>query len=301
VKKGILLIFSYFFYLKRKIMKQYFNVNILDDIALVNKIKNERISIARFGDGEFRIMIHEKGNGFQEYSENLRGRLLEVFKSRETKLFIGIPKIFNSDDEFTFKAKSFWAIFINESFVPLKQLLESQNLYCNASITRPYMDYKDKSQAYKKFRVLMSIWENKDVVIIEGDRTFFGVGNDLLGNTSSIARIICPSVNSFDKYEMIIKETTQIVKKDSLILIALGPTATILAYDLSKLGYQVLDIGHLDIEYEWSKQLATEKVVVKNKQVNEVNHLKTDEKGSQKIESNIEDLSFEKSVLIRIK
>ena len=36
-----------------------------------------------------------------------------------------------------------------------------------------------------------------------------------------------------------------------MILIALGPTATVLAYDLAKAGYWALDIGHLDLEYEW--------------------------------------------------
>ena len=35
------------------------------------------------------------------------------------------------------------------------------------------------------------------------------------------------------------------------MLIALGPTATILAYDLAEKGVQALDVGHIDIEYEW--------------------------------------------------
>ena len=32
---------------------------------------------------------------------------------------------------------------------------------------------------------------------------------------------------------------------------ALGPTATVLAYDLCSARYQALDIGHLDVEYDW--------------------------------------------------
>ena len=43
----------------------------------------------------------------------------------------------------------------------------------------------------------------------------------------------------------------QKLSKNKLILIALGPTATVLSYDLYKLGYHVIDIGHADIEYEW--------------------------------------------------
>ena len=44
-----------------------------------------------------------------------------------------------------------------------------------------------------------------------------------------------------------------------MIIIALGPTATVLAYDLAKEGYQALDMGHFDIEYEWYLRNATKK------------------------------------------
>lgn len=49
----------------------------------------------------------------------------------------------------------------------------------------------------------------------------------------------------------------------------MGPTATILAADLSTRGYQAIDIGHIDIEYEWSRMHVTHKVPVENKFVNE--------------------------------
>ena len=57
---------------------------------------------------------------------------------------------------------------------------------------------------------------------------------------------------------------------DQMILIALGPTATILAYDLAKEGYQAVDIGHMDIEYEWYLRKADRKIDIENKAVNEV-------------------------------
>ena len=57
---------------------------------------------------------------------------------------------------------------------------------------------------------------------------------------------------------------------NSLIIIALGPTATVLAYDLAKEGYQALDMGHFDIEYEWYLRNATKKEKISNKYTNEV-------------------------------
>ena len=54
-----------------------------------------------------------------------------------------------------------------------------------------------------------------------------------------------------------------------MVLIALGPTATVLATDLSNSGYQAIDIGHIDIEYEWCKMNVDDKVVVSGKFTNE--------------------------------
>ena len=52
-----------------------------------------------------------------------------------------------------------------------------------------------------------------------------------------------------------------------MILLAIGPTATILAYDLYKEGYQAIDIGHVDIEYEWFLRQAKTKIKIENKYV----------------------------------
>ena len=51
---------------------------------------------------------------------------------------------------------------------------------------------------------------------------------------------------------------------------ALGPTATVLAWDLFQAGYWAVDAGHIDLEYEWMRLGATEKVKVAGKYVNEV-------------------------------
>ena len=54
-----------------------------------------------------------------------------------------------------------------------------------------------------------------------------------------------------------------------MILLALGPTSTVLTYDLYKLGYQVIDVGHIDIEYEWFLRKAKKRIQIDNKYVNE--------------------------------
>ena len=116
---------------------------------------------------------------------------------------------------------------------------------------------------------MKEIWKDRDVLICEGDQTRVGVGNDLLDGCKSIRRVICPAEDAFEKYDEILNELKK-ESKETLIIIALGPTATVLAYDLAKEGYQALDMGHFDIEYEWYLRNATKKEKISNKYTNEV-------------------------------
>jgi len=96
-------------------------------------------------------------------------------------------------------------------------------------------------------------------LIVEGETSRSGVGNDLFDNAHSIKRIICPARDAYSYIEQIQKAIIQHAE-NRLILLMLGPTAKVLAYNLSELGYRAIDIGHIDSEYEWFKMGATEKV-----------------------------------------
>ena len=124
--------------------------------------------------------------------------------------------------------------------------------------------------AERVFAKLKMLWDQRDLLIIEGEKTKLGVGNDLLQNAASVKRILCPPQNAFDSYDEILR-TALDAYKGELVLIALGPAATDLAYDLSRNGIQALDVGHMDIEYEWMLQRATEKVQIAGKYTNEAN------------------------------
>ena len=56
-----------------------------------------------------------------------------------------------------------------------------------------------------------------------------------------------------------------------IVLLAIGLTATVLSYDLADNGFQVIDIGHLDVEYHWYLMQAKKKMPLENRTtVNEV-------------------------------
>jgi glycosyltransferase family protein len=165
--------------------------------------------------------------------------------------------------------------------------------YYSSMISRFYIEYKDKSKIPYYIKKLKQIWDKKDILIIEGEMSRLGVGNDLFNNSKSIKRILCPAINAFNVYEKIISQAKKI-DKSNLILLALGPTSSVLAYDLYKIGYQVIDVGHIDIEYEWFLRKAKKKIQIENKYVNEAY-------GNKYKFGKVKDKNYYKEIICRIK
>ena len=247
-------------------------LKVFSDEETLNEIIINNKSIARYGDGEFSL-IFGYGIGFQKYNKTLSNKLLEILKSNNQNLLIGINIISNYEyiERYTNSSKKFYLNWIEYNKLRIGKILNKTKKYYSSFITRFYIEYKNKTRASEYIIMLKKIWEKKDILIIEGENSRLGVGNDLFNSSKSIKRIICPSKNAFFVYDKIINEIKKI-NKNILILIALGPTSTVLAYDLNLLGYQAIDVGHVDIEYEWFLKNASTKVIIENKFVNEVNN-----------------------------
>lgn len=258
-----------FFYMKNnRIRKSLPSVDIRSIEETIDIITDKRVSMSRYGDGEFSWMMGIHQNTFQEYSPRMRERLIEIISSSNDNHIICLSDTFGSLKQYNRFAKRFWSEFMINHRMEWIRLLDIHKTYYNTNVTRLYMDYRDKSLAKKRFAYIKKIWDKQDIVIVEGEKTRLGVGNDLFDNTKSIRRVLAPATNAFNRYDEILSEIKKVEKK-ALILIALGPTATILAYDLAKEGYWALDVGHVDIEYEWFLMGAKTKVPVENKYVNE--------------------------------
>ena len=95
---------------------------------------------------------------------------------------------------------------------------------------------------------------------------------DDIANKSTVAlNFINKAENAFNQYTKILEEYKK-QPKDHIFLIALGPTATVLSYDLSNLGFRAFDIGHIDICYEWFLRGSKEKITIPGKYTNEVSN-----------------------------
>lgn len=225
-------------------------------------------SIARYGDGELRIVSDTPSDFYQKNDKKLAGKLLDVALLDEEKVIICFPKPLSTLKGLNLNAKLFW---ISNSFWNRKEwrkMVDLNRRYGNTQITRPYIDYRNKDGAQERYDNLKRAWDGKKICIIEGEKTHLGEGNDLFENAKTIKRIIAPAKNAYDDFENILKKALA-VDKDCLFLIALGPTATVLSYELAKKGRVAFDAGHIDIEYEWMQGGAKKKVAVAGKSVNE--------------------------------
>ena len=181
---------------------------------------------------------------------------------------VGIPNVFGNIDISIGNAVNFWRKYCVNNREEIYRELNMSQQYYDSTVTRIYIDEQNKIKSKELFEKYKKIWNEKDIIFVEGEGSRLGYGNDLFANADTIQRIICPATNAFAKYDEILKECKK-QPKEKLFILALGPTATVLAYDLAQLGYRALDLGHIDIEYEWFLLGAKKKVPIKNKYVNE--------------------------------
>jgi len=262
---------------KNLLVKHFYKKpNVLSSIDTVDYIVKNRCSISRYGDGELSVM-EGIGISFQDANETLAKKLKNVAKNTDTKMMVCIPDIFDKKryNKKILKDSSckFWDNEKLKREFLWRKYFESQSVLGDALISRFYMRNLHKSGVDEYVKKLKKIWDKRDIIFIEGKDSRLGYHNNLFDNSSSIKRILCPQKNAFDKYDEIVATIQKEAKKSDLIVLALGPTATAMAYDLHKLGFQALDLGHIDIEYEWFRMKATEKVPIPSKHVNECNSL----------------------------
>lgn len=209
----------------------------------IQAIVQDHKSIARFGDGEFGLMFGDARWRFQQTDEKLALRLRQVVTSNNPDILIGLINFYGDLSHRTPHDADGIRSYITPAIrAQHMQLLSLERLYANTGISR--------ATSWEMVRLQKTIWEQKDCVFIEGNLTRMGVGNDLFDNARSIQRILCPAENAFDRYDDILSEASKL-PTDKTILIALGPTASVLAYDLALMGYHAIDIGHVDLSYEW--------------------------------------------------
>lgn len=257
VKETIKVILADFIYslYEKNILKNRIRVMSIDE-TLDELIRTEK-SLVRFGDGEI-VMIDGKSLELQRSAKELSERLAEILQYADENLLVCIPDIFEHVSLYRKSGQQFWKdhlLFFRKIY---KKYCRTDVAYGNAYVSRCYYNYADKSPCAGWFLKLKKIWKGRELVVVEGSRTHNGVDNDLFAEAKSVERIICPAENAFFKLK-IIEEACMNFPVTRLFLVSLGAAAKPLAEDLFRKGYRVIDIGNLDMEYEWFLRDAVQK------------------------------------------
>lgn len=247
--------------------KRYGTPHILSISDTLLLVINNKLSVTRFGDGEF-LHLCGVNTGLQTSDVKLCNKIKEAILNRNPNLLVCLVDFLDQNNKTT-QAKFSASHFYVRTYKKIRKFLDFDYQYGNANMTRFYIGVTDKSSCSLYFSMCKQIWDGADIIIFEGDKTRFGVNNDLFDNVKSVRRILCPSKHAFKYYDQILEQARKF-DKSSLLLFSLGITATVAASDLTNEGYRVIDIGNLDIEYEWYKLGTSKKVAVNGKQVSEV-------------------------------
>ena len=226
---------------------------------------NSEKSMVRFGDSDI-VIIRGKKSHFQISSPELIRDLKRIIGYQYEDLIVTIPNIFGDLNIYRKESQHFWRdhlLFFRKTY---ETYCNRNKEYYNTSISRFYLTLADHSQCGRWVEKIKTIWKDKDIVIVEGENTHNGVGNDLLDGANSIERIIGPGRDAYAKIEDIYAECIK-YPTNRLFLISLGSAAKPLTERLFLAGYRVIDIGNLDMEYEWYLRKSTEKEMLEKHSV----------------------------------
>lgn len=207
---------------------------------------------------------------YQAHSEELAKELESILlEPSSEKLLVCLPDVFQNLERYNHNARHFWQEHFKQYGDFYREKCRSF-FYGSTFLSRPYIDLEDKSVSDTYFAAVRSLWQDRDILIVEGETARSGSGNDLFANAKSVSRIICPAKDASSHYQEI-KEAVFHHANQRLVLLMLGPTVKLLARDLATADYQAIDLGHIDSEYEWFQMKAQSKVKLSHKHTAEYN------------------------------
>lgn len=260
--KDILAAIAYFLY-EKGILHNSIKVHSIDET--IDELLHTNKSMVRFGDGEI-VMIKGGDLMLQKASPEIAKGLAEILAYSYDDLMVTIPGIFDTLSDHRKASRQFWKdhlLFCRKTY---EKYCNPDRIYYTTFVSRCYYYAKDRSNCGEWFAKIRKIWENKDVVVVEGTRTHNGVGNDLLDTAASVERIICPPRDAYGAIPQIL-EACEAYDKDRLFLLSVGVAAKFLALELFQKGYRVLDIGHMDMEYEWYVRQTPDKCKIEKHEI----------------------------------
>lgn len=222
---------------------------VLSEASTLRLLVEEGKSIARFGDGEFKLIIGERHKSFQDVDEVLNDRMLEVLKSKHPDVIVGIHPVRDFDG-----LGRIWQKFIIRIGREVLALLDAEREYASTGVFHR-LPTGSPDVFEERISAIKQLWSGRKVLIVVGRNSRFHFEPELFDNVASVDYVYGPPKNAFHEYDRLINEVHNYDPKDYLVLLVLGPTATVMAYDLALIGYQAIDFGQMPSKYVAAKKL----------------------------------------------
>ncbi len=182
-------------------------------------------SIARYGDGEFKMCSDGAAIKCQVADARLSQRLREILHNSGDCL-VGIPNIRSA----TPKAE-FWGPHMRHHNI----LAESRQYY-SSFITRP--DSAPWINVPEYWELIESLWKDRDVTLVRGSGRSFRA--DDFTSAKSVTEVLAPEKHAWAEYDRLMDR----IGTPERAILCLGPTATVMAVDLCAKGVHAIDAGH---------------------------------------------------------
>ena len=210
-------------------------------------------SFCRYGDGEIKL-INGRGLDFQDYDKNLSDRLREILQSRDDKCYVGLDHRYFYPENIPESNKNFMRERGPEIRSTLLRYCNRKKLYIAATYSCFYLNHLRTPYQYQiHFNIIKELFRNRKLVIFSGRTVFDKINYNVFEYAAEKVHVSTESKNAWSHYDEIMNAARK-YPKDVTLCFILGPTATVIAYDLAQEGYTAWDIGHIAKDYDAFKK-----------------------------------------------
>lgn len=189
------------------------------------------MNLARFGDGEIKIARGHDAKS-QPWHPGLQRQLLAVLARPGSRCVACIPNIAGPVKS---PKEPFWAQYRKDEAV---RLYDPRLTYGSSFITRP--DSSPTALGDDYWDALERLWRGRHVVAVGGSHKSLKA-DDLVG-AASVEEVDAPRTNAWTRQGELLH---RLKDEKRLVIMCIGATATVLAWELAKVGVHALDLGHV--------------------------------------------------------
>ena len=215
---------------------------VLTETQTLEQILTRKISFARYGGSELKL-CRGKSVVRQPASPAISRRLREILHSDYPSFAVGVPPFPDKARITDTSMDSYFRKLYSREWESVHYM--ANKVYLSSWVFWPFHCNLPHEKVPAYIDQLQRLWQGRDVTFVCNGRFEKAVSSsEIFNNTKSRSFVRAPDKNAYAQYDNLLRQSGG-YSKDNLFLLACGPTATILAYDLSAKGYQAVDIGNL--------------------------------------------------------